>query len=341
MAWLGRGRGSERHLLAKRAIVAAAAVVGAQIAAQGLTAAARAASSAFTTPAYAGDFPDPTILLSGGTYWAYSTGRSGRNLQVMSSSDLHGWSAPADPLPILPYWASSGRTWAPTVIQVGAQFVMYYTVRDASLGMECLSVATSLAPGASFVDDSTGPLVCQTANGGSIDPNAYLDPSSGRRYLFWKSDDNAIGKSTHIWGQQLAPDGVGFQSGTSPSLVLTQSAPWQSPRMEGPAVVRKGSTYYLFYGANGFDTANSGVGYATSGSLLGAYRNQSRRGPWLHTTGNAKGPQGPMVFQDGSGQTRMAFAAWDGPVGYQNRGVRALWIGRLSISQSGAVPILS
>ena len=328
--------------IVRKAVAIMAVFLGAEAAwAVGLAGAAGAASPTFTTPVYGGDFPDPSILLSGGTYWAYSTGAAGRNLQVMSSPDLHSWTAPADPLPVLPSWASAGRTWAPTVTQIGVQFVMYYTVRDTYLRIECLSVATSLAPGTGFIDDSSGPLVCQPAHGGSIDPNLYSDPASGRRYLLWKSDDNSIGKSTHIWGQQLAPDGLSFEPGTAPSLLLTESAPWQSPRVEGPTVVRNGSTYYLFYGANRFDTASSGIGYATSSSPLRAYTNQSGRGPWLPTTGNAKGPQAPMVFRDGSGRIRMAFAAWDGPVGYQNRGARGLWVGTLTFSRSSGTPVLS
>jgi beta-xylosidase len=325
----------------RSALVTALVVLCVQAAAVGLAGRASAASSTFSAPAYAGDFPDPSILLNGGTYWAYSTGSAGRNLQAISSPDLHNWSAPTDPLPTLPSWASPGRTWAPAVIQAGGTYVMYYTVRDTTLGLQCLSVATSAAPGAAFSDTSSGPLVCQTADGGSIDPNPFVDPVSGGLYLLWKSDDNSIGKNSHIWGQQLAADAVQFAAGTSPSLLLTESAAWQSPTVEGPTVIRNGSTYYLFYGANSYNTASSGIGYATSRSLLGAYSNQSRFAPWLGTTGNAQGPQGPAVFADGSGRARMAFAAWNGPVGYQNGGARALWIGTLTFSWFGGTPTLS
>jgi beta-xylosidase len=300
---------------------------------------ASAASSTFTAPAYSGDFPDPSILLAGNMYWAYSTGSARRNLQVMSSADLHTWSAPVDPLPVLPSWASSGHTWAPGVIEVDGQYIMYYTVRDTALNVQCISVATGSAPGTQFTDGSSAPLVCQTADGGSIDPNPYLDPVSGNLYLLWKSDDNSIGKNTHIWGQQLSTNGLSFAPGTSPSLLLTESASWQAPAVEGPTLIHDGSTYYLFYGANSYNSANSGIGYATSRSLLGVYGNRSQFGPWLGTTGNAKGPQGPMVFQDSSHNTRMAFAAWYGAVGYPSGGARALWIGSLGFNRYGTPTI--
>jgi beta-xylosidase len=300
---------------------------------------ASAASSTFQAPVYGGDFPDPSVLISSGAYWAYGTGSAGRNLQVMSSADLHTWTSPVDPLPVLPHWASLGRTWAPAVMWLGSQYVMYYTVRDTALGMQCISAATSATPGGPFLDGSTGPLVCQTTNGGSIDPNPYLDPASGSLYLIWKSDDNAIGQKTHIWGQQLGASGLSFAGGTSASLLLTESAAWQAPAAEGPAVIRNRSTYYLFYGANSYNTASSGIGYATAASVLGSYNNRSWYGPWLGTIGNAQGPQGPTVFQDLSGTTRMAFAAWYGPVGYQNGGVRSLWLGSLGFSRGG-IPAL-
>src|ERR1019366_4400821 len=35
---------------------------------------AQAASATFSAPVYAGDFPDATVVLVNGTYWAYSTG---------------------------------------------------------------------------------------------------------------------------------------------------------------------------------------------------------------------------------------------------------------------------
>jgi hypothetical protein len=214
---------------------------------------------------------------------------------------------------------------------------MYYTVHDPTLGKQCISVATSTDPGKPFMDSSWAPLICQTANGGSIDPNPYVDPVSHTLYLLWKSDDNSMGNPTHLWAQQLTSDGRGLANGTSPSLLLTETwwSPWQPPAIEGPTMVRNGGRYYLFYGANNYDTSTSGIGYATSSSPLGPFTDRSVFGPWLSTRVNAKGAQGPSVFTDSSNVTRFAFAAWYGKVGYENQGVRSLWIGTLGFSRSG------
>jgi beta-xylosidase len=300
------------------------------------TATASPISSTFSSPVYAGDFPDPSVLLIQGTYWAYATGSVGRNLQVMSSTDLHSWTTPVDPLPTLPRWASPGKTWAPGVLLHAGTFIMYYTVHDSSRGVQCISVATSTTPNGPFRDTSRAPLICQTKKGGSIDPNPYLDPSTGKLYLLWKSDENSLGPGhlTRLWGQRLSADGLSLGPG-KPSLLLTESAPWQNPVIEGPAMIWHAGTYFLFYGANNFDTASSAIGYATASSPLAAFTNQSVSGPWLGTTGSAQGPQGPALFTDTTGATRMAFAAWYGAVGYENGGVRSLWIGTFGFNSAG------
>jgi beta-xylosidase len=297
--------------------------------------AAHAATSSFTTPAFDGDFPDPQVVLTGGTYWAYGTGSAGRNLSVMSSRDLTTWTSPVDPLPVLPSWASPGLTWAPDVIQLRGAWVMYYAVHDPSLGHQCISVATSTTPGGPFSDTSSGPLICQAVNGGSIDPAPFRDPSTGQLVLLWKSDDNSIGQTTHLWAQPLRSNGLSLATGSSPTLLLTQSAGWQAPAIEAPTVVLHNRRYYLFYAGNSYASASSGIGYATSPTLLGSYSNRSRFAPWLASRGNATGPQGPWVFTDATGARHLAFAAWDGAVGYNNSGVRALWIARLSFSRLG------
>lgn len=288
----------------------------------GLLSAAVPVASPSPSPAYAGDFPDPFVLNAGGAYWAYSTGSAGRNLQVMTSSDVQHWGPVSDPLPVLPSWAQRGSTWAPGVLAAGGRYVMYYSVHDAAAGRQCISVATSLTPGGPFVDTSTGPFVCQLDHAGSIDPVPFTSPS-GVNYLLWKSEDNALGQPSHLWGQQLSADGrrlLGW-----PSLLLTESSGWQAPVIEGPSMVVAGGIYYLFYGAGNWSTANAAVGYATCSSPVGGCRNQSGAAPWLASHGAALGPSGPSFFVGRDGVTRLAYHAWTPVAGYPN-GVRSLWI---------------
>ncbi|MDQ6616939.1 MAG: glycoside hydrolase family 43 protein [Actinomycetota bacterium] len=281
------------------------------------------------SPAYGGDFPDPYVLSAGGRYWAYSTGGGGRNLQVMNSADLQNWGAVSDPLPVLPAWAQSGSTWAPGVLANAGRYVMYYSARNAAAGRQCISVATSAAPGGPFADNSTTPFICQLDHFGSIDPFPFTAPSGGR-FLLWKSEDNAVGQPSQLWGQRLSTDGLSLVG--SPSRLLTESSPWQAPVIEGPSMVARGGVFYLFYGAGDWSTAKASMGYATCATPLGQCRNISTVGPWIASHGAALGPSGPAMFIGRDGLTRIAYHAWTPVAGYPNGGVRSMWVDTISFS---------
>jgi len=260
------------------------------------------------------------------TWWLYATGRPGADLQQWSSPDLNTWSGPTDPLPQLPAWAAPGFTWAPTVGKIGTAYVMFYTARDAALGRQCISEAVSPTPRGPFIDDSAGPLICQTIDAGSIDPTLF-QPPDGRLYLLWKSDDNGFGHRTRIGGQQLTADGRTLV-GPRPRL-LTAGAGWQDGVVEGPSMIASGGSYYLFYGANHWDTVGAAIGYAVCVTPLGPCTNQSTTTPWLATGAGIVGPSGPDAIRAPGGAALLAFHAWTRDAAGEP--VRSLWIGRLSL----------
>ena len=290
-------------------------------------------SSGSTAPVYAHDFPDPAALTSSSAYYAYSTGSAttGTNLQVMSSSSLTSWAGPpTEALPWLPKWATVGSTWAPAVIQIGTSYLMYYTVRDTDLARQCISVAVSSSAGGPFKDNSSGPLVCDPH--GSIDPSPILVGTS--LYLVWKSDDNSVGATPHLWSEPLASNGMSLAPNTSPSELLSPSVTWQGNLIEGPSMVAvPGSADFdLFYGANAWDSSNAGIGYAVCSTPSGPCTNKSTKAAWMATNASVQknGPSGPSVFQDANG-VHIAYHAWGNVIGYPS-GARQLWIDSLSFS---------
>jgi hypothetical protein len=302
-------------------------------------------SPAEATLSYTGDFPDPFVLVKHGRYHAYATqvGSPGHwtNVPEMTSTDLVSWTPIVDALPALPDWAMAGNTWAPAVLQRGGGYVLYYTARHRAAGRQCISAAVAPTPAGPFKDVSAGPLVCQLSLGGSIDPYPFVD-RDGTAYLLWKSDGNAIGQPTSLWSRQLSPDGLGWPSSSTPVRLLDERpGTWQAPAIEGPAMVRTGATYDLFYGAGRWNSRSSGIGYATCDSPLGPCTDRTASGPWLRTghDGGPVGPQGPTIFTDSHGDVRLGFAGWVGPVGYRNGGARAVWTGRLAFP--GGVPTFS
>jgi Glycosyl hydrolases family 43 len=322
-----------------------------------VTASAGDASSA---PVYAGDFPDPDVLVTPDAYLAFSTqiggGAGWINVPVLASADGRtGWAPPAtgpDALPVLAAWARPGNTWAPNVLLSPStgQYILYYTVTEASTGLQCVSRATATVASGPYTDSSSGPLVCQTVLGGSIDPDTFRAPN-GSTYLLWKSDDNRFGHPTSLWSRKLSSDGLSFARGSSPTRLLSATASWEHGIVEGPAMtaVALGGRYryFLFYGAGPWTSPAAGIGYATCSGPLGPCTKATTAAPWLAcgtgTTG--VGPSGPSVWvprgTSATGATQqLTYHAWSCPpgatctaaTGYGAGDVRSMWTDTVNFS---------
>jgi hypothetical protein len=288
--------------------------------------------------AYPFDFPDPDVLLVGGSYYAYATNSVAGNIQIIESTDLIHWSVVGNALPSLPGWATPNATWAPGVLQVGGTFNLYYAAKVAGSGggEECISVATATQPQGPFTDASTAPLECQPSLGGSIDPSPFVD-TDGALYLQWKSI-GAGGQPATIWSEQLDATGTGFAEGpnAAPTLLIVADQAWEMGVVEAADLVVESGRYFLFYSGNNWDSADYGVGVATCTGPLGPCTKPLSQ-PILASGPGLQGPGGESVFTDASGTTWIAFDAYvPGAVGYPNS--RDLYLRRLDLS--GATPIV-
>jgi hypothetical protein len=282
---------------------------------------------------YPFDFPDPSVILVGETYFGYATNSVAGNIQIIDSSDLVHWSAIGNALPSLPTWATPNYTWAPAVAMVGGTFVLYYAVNVAGTANECISVATSSQPQGPFHDNSTAPLECQNSLGGSIDPASFID-SNGTPYLVWKSGGPG---SSKIWSQPLVPSGTSFVPGSNPTSLLVPDQPWEAGTVEAPDMVTTGGRYYLFYSGNDWSSANYAVGVATCTGPLGPCSDASPN-PILSSGSGVAGPGGESVFADTAGNFWIAFHAWvPGAVGFPNS--RDLYLRHLTFA--GLVPTVA
>jgi beta-xylosidase len=273
-------------------------------------------------PVYQDNFPDPHVLLHNGEFIAYAT-NSGLNLPMLSSKDLVHWAPVVDAqgrrvdgMPSLASWAEEGRTWAPEVLKVGNQWLLYYTARSRALKTQCVGVAIAADPRGPFRDPSGAPLVCQTDQGGTIDANPFRD-ADGKLYLYYKSDGNAVGKTTYIWGQRLTDDGLKITGDAVPLIKDDQK--WEWKLVEAPQMVKAPSNYQLFYSAAffGWDAterlSNYATGYANCTGPLGPCTDAPDN-PLLHSfnereAGCLSGPGHPSIFRVGT-RTFMAFHAW-------------------------------
>lgn len=288
----------------------------------GLSAAALAEPS--FVPVYRHNFPDPFVISAGSHFIAYAT-NDGINLPMLTSRDLINWAPIGDPanpgkrldgMPTLAPWVQEGRTWAPEVMKVGNKWLLYYTAHSRRLKMQCLGVAVAADPKGPFRDNSTEPLVCQKDQGGTIDANPFRD-SDGKLYLYFKSDGNAVRKTSYIWGQRLSDDGMKVVGQATP--LIKDDAKWEWGLVEAPAMVRSPGGYQMFYSAAfyGWDPnerlSRYATGYAACAGPLGPCKDAPEN-PILNSfndreAGCLSGPGHPGIFQVG-GRIFMAFHAW-------------------------------
>ncbi len=298
---------------------------------------------ASTTPAFDQDAPDPDVVLSGSTYYAFTTGTvMGNHLQALvdtSGSPLSGWesftghSYGSSALPLVPDWEEMNTQTSPGVFHWGGQWLMYYDASQsghaAGTGWNCLSVATAstLSPtDPVFTDDSAQPLLCQPGFGGSVDPSPFVDPATGTAYLIWKSNDGGSAQPAYLWSQQLSPDGLSLVG--SPHQLLAQDTvdfPFEAT-IENPDMVYSDGTYFLMFSAGIWNSTSYSETYATCDGPTGPCV-QYQQTPILSSYGGASGPGGGSLFQDPSGHWMVDYAAWQpGCTSYACGGARRLFV---------------
>jgi len=285
----------------------------------------------------AADTPDPFVLAEGGAYHAYATQSGPVKVQVLRSEDLSHWEHRGDALAALPVWSAPGRTWSPSVVARQGRYRCYYATRHRATGRQAISVATAATAEGPFVDESEEPLILQADRGGSIDPSPFLDVD-GSLYLLWKSDDNALGRRSSLWGQRLIDEGTALVGERSELLRL--GAAWERPLVEAPCLLERHGTYVLFYSGGWWESAGYGIGYATGSSPMGPFTRTTRRRPWMASGPEGAGPGGQEVFADASGALRLAYHAWDpAAVTYRAGGARRLRIARLDVVDGDPVVV--
>ena len=256
-----------------------------------------------------GDFPDPFVLAEGAGYYAYATNANGKNVQLLHSNDLRAWRALPDAMPALASWVRKEvpHVWAPEVIKLGDRYVLYYTAHDLASDKQCVGAAQSSSPAGPFVDGAGKPLVCQAELGGTIDASPLLD--GGRLYLYFKSDGNCCQLPTHIFVQELRPDGLALLG--QPTRLLTNGRTWEGKVIEAPTMVVRNGKYTLLYSANDFGDGTYAAGYASCAGPGGPCQPVGDA-PFLKTNVEAKlfGPGHQAVFQSG-GQDYIAYHAWE------------------------------
>ncbi len=290
---------------------------------------------------YTQNFPDPTVVRDGTTYWAYSTSTGGSLMPAMSSTDLVNWTPrPAyspnpynrdpyfnDAFPVPPSWSKGGTSrsqkaqWGPGVAKFGTTWVAFssWEVNDTR---RCISMATASSPAGPFTDSSSTPFQCDGDPAGSIDAEPFVDVD-GTGYLVWKSAGIPGSTPTRLWSRRLAPDGQSFGYLSSPSLLLStnpgtfidgipQEDTWEGHGIENPSMVHHGGAYWLIYSANEWRSGSYRMGQARCDGPRGPCTRSSAT-PLLDNTISELGRGGGSIFTDASGQLHLINHSWNAP----------------------------
>lgn len=220
----------------------------------------------YRNPVLGEDCPDPGVLKDGSTYYMVCTQGARGLYPIWSSSDLVSWRFEGRVFENAnkPSWAASDF-WAPEIHRVDGKYVVYFSAR-ATTGTFAVGAAWSTSPTGPFVDVGA-PLVAPPSPG-AIDAH-YFRASGGAHYLLWKVDGNAVGQSTPIRIQPLAPNGLSLTG--SPSTILSNTLAWEGALVEGPFMVERGGSYYLFYSGNGYGSPAYGVSVARASQPTGPF----------------------------------------------------------------------
>ena len=288
---------------------------------------AQAPSGTYQNPVW-GSFPDPMGAFTGIDYYAYSTGS---RFPIIRSTNLVDWQTVGYAFDAPPSW-SAGNPWAPSVLAdprpcadrpAGSTstscFYLYYVSLNNSLATpsNCIGVATADTPAGPFrdkgiltrssgaTDPVRGPIGCGDSGGWSnIDPAPYVTPG-GTPYLYLSTGHDPTGawKRT-ISVIPLAADRIHAAGSRRALFGATRS--WEAGVVEGPWVMRRNSTYYLFYSGGNFGDASYAMGYATAFSPNGTFAKASGN-PILRSTADVIGPGGGSVTKSPSGADWMLY----------------------------------
>ena len=295
---------------------AATLVVAACLVATTLSFGQAQSTATYGNPVLPGDYPDPSVIRVGDTFWATATTSQWAPLfPLMKSADLVNWTRAGAVFQDPPAW-SAGSYWAPEIAQDRGRFFVYYTARRKN-GPLCVAVASARQPQGPYTDH--GPMICQDA--GSIDAALVID-EEGQRYLVWKEDGNSRKMPTPIWAQPLSADGTAL-TGTRRELIRN-TAPWEAHLIEGPYILRRDGWFYMFYSSDACcgRECNYKLGVARARRLLGPWE-RNPANPILKGNQHWKCPGHGSLVSDANGRTFLLYHAYD-PEDFQFAGRQGL-----------------
>ena len=239
----------------------------------------------FTNSELRPDAADPCIIKVDDTYYLFAT-TSNKSMPFYASTDLKTWTEVGNAFAGSAFEGTGltrGDIWAPEVkertVNGRTTYVLTYTAANYWDGKYriCVAEATQIAPGA-----FARPKVIDTGGvRNAIDSDLYFEGES--TWVYFKNEDDYHS----ICVERLGSD---WSRVSGPTTVLRMDLPWESWTIEGPWMIKLGSTYYLMYSSGGYTTSNYCIGYATSSSPMGPFTKVTTTAPLVRSQLGVIGP---------------------------------------------------
>ncbi|HON51919.1 MAG TPA: family 43 glycosylhydrolase [Bacteroidales bacterium] len=229
-------------------------VISIQLSAQYQTDNSQYNSLYYKNPIFAGDYPDPSILVDGNSYYVvHSSFEYYPGLTIWKSNDLLQWTPIQSPLKTY-----VGSVWAPDIVKYQNKYYIYFPANNTNYVIYADSINGTWSK----------PIELRIS---SIDPGHFVD-SKGNRYLYFSNGSYV----------PLSKDGLQITGELTPVY-----KGWQIPRewsiecfcMEGPKLFKHGNYYYL-------TVAQGGTAGPATGHMVISARSKTPFGPWENSPYN-------------------------------------------------------
>ncbi|HET9571063.1 MAG TPA: family 43 glycosylhydrolase [Bacteroidales bacterium] len=208
----------------------------------------------FTNPIFSGDYPDPSILREGDTYYmVHSSFEYYPGLLIWESKDLINWTPIGNAL-----FRNVGSVWAPDITKANGKYYIYFPAS----GKNYVVFANSIR------GPWSDPIELKVEG---IDPGHFVD-QTGKRFLYLNSGSYVL----------LSDDGLAVDGDVKHAY-----DGWPIPKdwsielfaLEGPKVTKHGDYYYL-------TVAEGGTAGPPTGHMIISARSKSPFGPWENSPYN-------------------------------------------------------
>nr|WP_321378720.1 family 43 glycosylhydrolase [uncultured Bacteroides sp.] len=208
----------------------------------------------YSNPIFSGDYPDPSIIREGDTYYiVHSSFEYYPGLLIWKSKDMINWTPVTNAL-----YKNVGSVWAPDITKCNGRYYIYFPASDKNYVVSANSIEGPWSE----------PVELKVEG---IDPGHFTD-SNGKRFLYLNSGSYV----------PLTDDGLSVAG-----EVKHAYAGWPIPKdwsielfaLEGPKVTKRGEYYYL-------TVAQGGTAGPPTGHMIISARSKSPFGPWENSPYN-------------------------------------------------------